>query len=103
MRSAFLLPLISAAIAITPGCGGREEVWDITPSGLVSHGLDDAAAIVDVAGERVLMVKVEKDLSLNPVSVPIHRGFASSATTRSGHTLRGTFLTYVSTVVTLDT
>lgn len=83
MRSAFLVPLMSIVV----GCGGRDAVWEDVPSGLVSHGLDDAAAILDVTGERALMLQASKDLSLTTTSVPIQRGYATSATTPDGKKL----------------
>lgn len=84
MRRAFFLPLLASALA---ACGGRNPVWDSAPSGLVSHGLNDAAAIVDTNGERVLMLSVNEDLTLDSESVSIHRGFATSATTADGKLL----------------
>lgn len=87
MRRAFFLPIFAFAIAAAPGCGGREEVWDTSAGGFVAHGLDDAAAIIDTAAERVLVLPVNGDLTLDPVSISVRRGFASSATTADGKTL----------------
>lgn len=69
------------------GCGGRDPVWDAAPEGLLAHGLSDAAAVIDTSGERALVLPVESDLTLSPVSVPIGRGYASSATTADGEHL----------------
>lgn len=79
--SSFALLLAFAALT---GCGGREEVWDAAPGPLVAHGLSDAAALVDTTGERALLLSAKSDLTLAPVSVPIGRGFADSATTADG-------------------
>jgi len=87
MRRAYTpLSLLALTLAAL-GCGRRAEVWDTPPVGLVAHGLDDAAAIVDVAAERVLLLPVNQDLTLAPTSIPVGRGFASSATTPDGQRL----------------
>jgi hypothetical protein len=84
MRTAsFLFPCLLAAA----GCGDRLSVWESAPGGVVAHGLADAAALVDPTGERALLLPVNADLSLAPVSVPIGRGVASSATTADGQHL----------------
>lgn len=77
--SFFFLPGLLAVAAL--GCGGRLDVWDAAPGPPVAHGLEDAAALVDALAERALLLPVKADLSLAPVSVPIGRGFAGSATT----------------------
>ena len=77
-------PLLVAALPTLAGCGDRAPVWDAAPGSLVASALSDAAVLVDAPGERVLMLPVESDLTLAPVSVPIGRGYASSATTADG-------------------
>src|SRR4051794_18629404 len=83
-RSSCLALLLGAAALA--GCG-RDEVWDTYPVGFVAHGLEGAAVIVDPQAERALMLPVEHDLTVNPVSLPIRRGFASSGTTLDGKRL----------------
>jgi len=85
LASLFLPSLLASAALV--GCGGREEVWDSTPGAFIAHGLADAAALVDTSGERALVLPVKADLTLDPVSIPIGRGFASSATTADGKRL----------------
>ena len=68
-------------------CGGRKELWDNAPGQMVAHAFDDAAVLVDTAGERALVLAVEEDLTLTPASVPIGRGFAAAAMTVDRKTL----------------
>lgn len=84
MRLGFSFFALLLGAAALSGCGGREEVWETTPGALIAHGLADAAALVDTTGERALLLPVKSDLTLAPVSVPIGRGYASSATTADG-------------------
>jgi len=81
------LVIASLLTALLPACGERDPVWDTASVAVSAHGLQGSAAFVDVLAERVLLTPVEKDLTLSPVSVPMRRGFASSATTPDGSAL----------------
>jgi hypothetical protein len=67
-------------------CSNREPIWG-TRNELLAHGLDGSAALIDASAERALLLPVEGDLSLSPVSVPIGRGYASSAVSPDGSRL----------------
>lgn len=69
---------------LLPACGGREEVWNQSVYGPVTHGLQGSVALIDVNAERALLLPIEKDLTVDPVSIPIRRGYAASATTEGG-------------------
>lgn len=81
------LVIASLLAALLPACGDRDAVWDAAPGPVAAHGLQGSAAFVDVAAERVLLTTAEQDLTLSPVSVPMRRGFASSAATPDGSAL----------------
>ena len=83
-RSRLIASLLLASLA---ACGERDAVWDAPPVAVVAHGLQASAALVDVTAERVLLLSAEEDLTLTPVSVPMRRGFASSAPTPDGSAL----------------
>src|SRR4051812_46658468 len=83
-RSLLIASLLAASLA---GCGERDAVWDAAPTTVAAHQLQGSAAFVDVSAERVLLVAAEQDLTLAPVSVPMRRGFASSAITPDGSAL----------------
>src|SRR5438874_1883736 len=90
MKRAHALSLSSstlAALLLLPGCGDRDPVWDAAPVSIVAQGMTDALAIVDMTAERVVMLPVKHDLTLAPTSLPIQRGYASSATTPDGQRL----------------
>jgi hypothetical protein len=71
------------AALLLAGCH-RDEVWDNAPTGPVALGLADSAALIDDTAHRALLLPVEKDLTLSPVSLPIGHGYAASATTPDG-------------------
>src|SRR5262245_3398015 len=79
-RSPLTLALLGA-LALASGCGPRDEVWDAAALPPTTHALTGAAALVDAPAERVLLLPVEKDLALDPVSIPIGRGYAASGVT----------------------
>lgn len=80
--------LCALALGAT-ACGERSEVWDqsITTAPLVTQGLRGAAAIVDHEAQRALLLPVEGDLKLDPVSIPIGRSFAAAKATLDGNKL----------------
>jgi hypothetical protein len=80
----FTVLLLAAAL---PGCGSHDPLWDSAPEALLAHGLADAAALVDTAAERALILPVAADYTLDPVSVPIGPGYAASRTTADGQRL----------------
>jgi hypothetical protein len=81
---AFAFAALSAALSA--GCN-RDPVWTMPPGPANALGLTGAAALVDAAGQRVLMIPVRKDLTIDPVSVPIGRGYAASSVTPDGSRL----------------
>ena len=84
-RSSLFLPCLLAALSL--GCGERAEVWNDTPGTVDSHGLTDAAVIVDANAERALVVQAKADEDLAFASIPIGRGYAASQTTADGKRL----------------
>ncbi len=86
-RSLASIAILGAAAALLPACGDRESLWDKPVAPLVAHGLAGSVGLVDVNGERVLMLPVEGDLTVAPVSIPIRRGFAASAVSPEGASL----------------
>lgn len=84
MRKDLLIPLL--LLASVAACKSRDPIWDRAPS-IQAEGLDMAAALLDPDAERVLMLTAEDDLTLTQKSLPMGRGFASSATTRDGRRL----------------
>lgn len=84
-----LSALLFIAALGTSACGERGETWaQPIPTGpLVARGLEGAAALVDYEANRTLLLPVEGDLSLAPVSIPINRGFAAAQATPDGKKL----------------
>ncbi len=71
--------LVALAGVNASACGTRDAEWLAYPENvaLPTLGLSGAVAIVDQTANRVLMLPVEGDLSLAPVSIPIGPGFAT--------------------------
>lgn len=66
--------LAAAALAALAGCGRREASWDAAPeAGREPLATLHAVALLDPPAERVLMLPVEADLSVAPVSIPVGR------------------------------
>jgi hypothetical protein len=84
MRTALLSLSLAGSAAILAGCGDRDKVWTLAVSAPVAHGLGQSVALIDTPAERALLLPVNQDLTLAPVSIPIRRGFAASATTPDG-------------------
>jgi len=85
VRSIKSLRLVLFALAMfgAPACTARDAEWSatITNSPLVTAGLRGSAAIVDPDANRVLMLPVEGDLTLAPMSIPMGPGFAAARVT----------------------
>ena len=84
MRPLRVLAAGSLFCAAVPaiGCDDNDEVWDTyPPNPALARGLDGAAALIDPPAERVLLLPVDGELQVNPVSVPIGKGFAAAVTT----------------------
>ncbi len=81
MRRSFGL-IVAAAFAVeVAGCADRDEIWDAPVGSPPSFELEGAAAIVDTNADRALLVAVDQDLGIQPVSVPIGRGFRTASAT----------------------
>lgn len=78
---------IALSLLLFAGCGGRGEIWDKTASLPAIHGLSGSVALLDVSAERAMMIPVNGDLTIDPVSIPIRRGFAASSPARGGSSL----------------
>jgi hypothetical protein len=87
MRSKGFAPSLALAAALALSGCHRDEVWDQPAGNLVAHGLAGSAAILDDPAHRALFLPIESDLSVKPVSLPIGRGYAASATTPDGSRL----------------
>jgi len=74
--------LCIAALLLAAGCGERDPVWDtVLPQPIVTKALTKGAAIVDAPANRVMVLSVAEELSLEPRSFAIGSGFATAATT----------------------
>jgi hypothetical protein len=80
---ASLVAFAAIGAALSAGCS-RDDVWSTTPGPLVAQGLTGAAALVDSTANRVLLIPVRGDLTIDPRSVPIGHGYASSGVTADG-------------------
>ncbi len=84
-RTCLRAALLLAALGVTAGCGERDEIWDAhVDSNIVTRGLTNAAAIIDPPANRALLLPVNGDQKLEPVSLPIGEAFAAAATTKDG-------------------
>jgi len=72
---------------VVAGCGDRAAVWDTPGAPVEARGLLGAVAIIDAPAERALMLPVEGDLRIAPVSLPIGRGFSTAKSTPDGRRL----------------
>jgi len=83
MRRLGGVAILVASAMLAAACGERGEAWEMSVenNAFVAFGLRGAAAIVDHPAQRALLLPVEGDLSLAPVSVPIGRGFAAATET----------------------
>ena len=78
----YLLPITALLVAASSSaCGTRDDVWDAPPAITAALGLSGSVALVDAQGERVMLLPVEADLRVDPVSVPLGRNFAAADTT----------------------
>lgn len=88
MRRILFFPFL---LAFAAGCGQRDEVWDSAPydsnAPVAMHGLRGAAALVDVAGDRVIFASPETVDSLAFSETAIDHGYAASAPTADGNKL----------------
>ena len=79
------LALVLAGASVLAGCGERDEIWDAHIDGnVVTRGLTNAAAIIDPPANRALLLPVNGDQKLEPVSLPIGEAFAAAETTVDG-------------------
>lgn len=81
-----VLALFGMTAMGTAACTDRAAEWSatITKTPLITAGLRGSAAIVDRDANRVLMLPVEGDLSLAPMSIPMGHGFAAARLTSDG-------------------
>lgn len=87
MRTSGFLLAAALVAALSSGCRPRDPVWDADPGPVSAHGLATAAALVDDPAHRVLVLPVEGDLTLAPVSVPVGHGVAAAGATPDGSRL----------------
>lgn len=80
-----LLPLC-AALALA-GCGGRDEVWETDALAGDAFGLTGAAAVLDPAANRVILLGVGPDQTLVTASERVGENAAKGATTPGGDEL----------------
>ena len=81
VRRGFAVGALAALGAF--GCGGRDAVWDTPATGKPEAlGLEASVAVVDRGGKRLLMLPVDADQTLAPVSIGLPEGFAGAAVTR---------------------
>ena len=79
------LGVLLAGAALSLGCEDDDEIWDAVPSTPVeARAMRAAVGIVDAEAQRVLVLPVDGDLALDPLSVPTGPGYASSAVTSDG-------------------
>src|SRR5262249_23113409 len=60
-----------AALALVSGCGNRDEVWDKTPVGTKSIGLNDAIALVDDGAHRLVLLRPGADQTISTSTVDV--------------------------------
>lgn len=87
-RVELYLPAVLVLGAAITGCDDHGEVWDAEVARpLTARGLRASAAIVDPGADRVMMLPVDAELTLDPTSIPIGRQFAAAEATPSGDRL----------------